>query len=307
MDWHSLIGGFKAYLQLERSLSPHSVAAYLRDVKSLRDYCQENTPETGPLNVTVQTIEGFLVWLNQMELSARTQARVLSGLRAFYKYLLLEDITDHDPLELIEGPRLDQKLPDVLTVEEIDRIFAAIDLSHPTGVRNRAMLETLYASGLRVSELIHLRISCLYPDIGLIKVLGKNNKERLVPIGSSALRHIGFYLDGERRGMLNIKKGCEDFVFLSRRGSALTRVMVFQIVKDLARRAGITTHVSPHTFRHAFATHLVEGGADLRAVQEMLGHSSIVTTEIYTHLNTDYLKATVLQFHPLHRNKGDKG
>lgn len=301
MDWHSAITGFSAYLRLERSLSGHSVEAYIRDVRSLRDYCQEYADKIGPLSVTLPTIEGFLAWLNTLELSARTQSRVLSGLRAFYKYLLVEDMINYDPLELIEGPRLDQKLPDVLSYEEIEAILAAVDLSHPQGTRNRAMIETLYASGLRVSELISLKISNLFPDVGMLKVLGKNNKERLVPIGRDALKHISFYMEGDRARMLNIKKGSEDFVFLNRRGNALTRVMVFQIVKDLVRKAGITKQISPHTFRHSFATHLVEGGADLRAVQEMLGHSSIVTTEIYTHLNTDFLKATVLQYHPMHR------
>ncbi len=304
MDWHSAIIGFSSYLRLERSLSIHSVEAYLRDVRSMRDYCQLYADSTGPLTVTLHTVEGFLAWLNTLGLSARSQSRILSGLRAFYKYLLVEDLINHDPMELIEGPRLDQKLPDVLSYEEIERILAVIDLSHPQGTRNRAMIETLYASGLRVSELVNLKISNLYNDIGMLKVLGKNNKERLVPIGREALRHIGLYLEGDRARMLNIRKGMEDFVFLNRRGSPLTRVMVFQIVKDLVRKAGITKRISPHTFRHSFATHLVEGGADLRAVQEMLGHSSIVTTEIYTHLNTDFLKATVLQYHPMHRNQG---
>ena len=301
MDWQSGIIGFKAYLKLERSLSVHSVDAYLRDVRSLRDYCEEEASGTNPLQVTMQTIEGFIAWLNSLHLSARTQARVLSGIRAFYKYLLLEDLVTEDPLELIEGPRLDQKLPDVLSFDDIEQLLAAIDLSHPQGTRNRAMIETLYACGLRVSELVNLKISNIYAESGLIKVLGKNNKERLVPIGSDALKHIHLYLEGDRRGMLHVQKGFEDHVFLNRRGKGLTRVMVFTIVKDLAKRAGIRKHVSPHTFRHSFATHLVEGGADLRAVQEMLGHSSIVTTEIYTHLNTDYLRETVLQFHPRHR------
>jgi integrase/recombinase XerD len=228
---------------------------------------------------------------------------MLSGLRTFYKFLLIEDLIDHDPMELVEGPRLDQKLPDVLSFDEIERLLAAIDLSHPQGTRNKAIIETLYACGLRVSELVNLKISNVFPDIGLIKVLGKNNKERLVPIGSDALKHMHLYLEGDRAGMLNIQKGAEDCVFLNRRGNRLTRVMIFQIVKDLARRAGITKRISPHTFRHSFATHLVEGGADLRAVQEMLGHSSIVTTEIYTHLNTDFLKSMVLQYHPMHRNQ----
>lgn len=302
MDWHSAITGFSAYLRLERSLASHSVEAYLRDVRSLRDYCHQYAETVGPLSVTLQTIEGFLAWLNTLGLSARTQSRVLSGLRAFYKYLLVEDMINYDPLELIEGPRLDQKLPDVLSYEEIEAILAAIDLSHPQGTRNRAMIETLYASGLRVSELISLKISNLFADVGMLKVLGKNSKERLVPIGNDALKHIRLYMEGDRARMLNIKKGSEDFVFLNRRGNPLTRVMVFQIVKDLVKKAGISKQISPHTFRHSFATHLVEGGADLRAVQEMLGHSSIVTTEIYTHLNTDFLKATVLQYHPMHRH-----
>jgi integrase/recombinase XerD len=249
------------------------------------------------------TIEGFLEWLNGLEMSARSQSRILSGLRSFYKYLLLEDLVDKDPLELIEGPRLDQKLPDVLSYDDIVQILAAIDLSHPQGTRNRAIIETLYACGLRVSELIHLKISCVYRDAGLIKVLGKGNKERLVPSGDDALKYIDQYLTTDRARMLNIRKGFEDHVFLNRRGSGISRVSIFNIVKEVARMAGITKHISPHTFRHSFATHLVEGGADLRAVQEMLGHSSIVTTEIYTHLNTDYLKETVIQFHPMHRSR----
>lgn len=301
MDWHSALIGFHAYLKLERSLSAHSIEAYLRDTRSLRDYCQQYATGIGPLAVNLSTAEGFLAWLNTLGLSARSQSRILSGLRAFYKYLLVEDMIDRDPLELIEGPRLDQKLPEVLSYEEIESILNIIDLSHPQGTRNRAIIETLYACGIRVSELITLKISHLYRDIGMIKVLGKNNKERLVPIGSDAIKHITLYLEADRSRMLNIKKGAEDFVFLNRRGSPLTRVMVFQIVKELVRKAGITKTISPHTFRHSFATHLVEGGADLRAVQEMLGHSSIITTEIYTHLNSEYLRATVLQYHPMHR------
>jgi integrase/recombinase XerD len=301
MDWHSALTGFHAYLKLERSLSAHSVEAYLRDTRSLRDYCQQYSNGIGPLAVNLNTAEGFLAWLNTLGLSARSQSRILSGLRAFFKYLLVEDMIDRDPLELIEGPRLDQKLPEVLSYEEIESILNIIDLSHPQGTRNRAIIETLYACGIRVSELITLKISHLYRDIGMIKVLGKNNKERLVPIGRDAIKHITLYLEGDRARMLNIKKGAEDFVFLNRRGNPLTRVMVFQIVKELVRKAGITKTISPHTFRHSFATHLVEGGADLRAVQEMLGHSSIITTEIYTHLNSEYLRATVLQYHPMHK------
>jgi integrase/recombinase XerD len=301
MDWRSAINGFKAFLKIERSLSPHSVEAYLSDVRQLAVYLEESAPDTNPVNVTQAHIQGFIEKLNDLELSARTQSRFLSGLRAFYRYLFIEEAIFQDPMELIDGPKLDRKLPEVLSYDEIQSMIQCIDLSHPQGTRNKAIIETLYACGLRVSELTGLRISHLYMDIGLVKVLGKNNKERLVPIGTQALRHIGFYLDGVRRGMLDVQPGNQDILFLSRRGKALSRVMVFNIVKELALIAGIEKKVSPHTFRHSFATHLVEGGADLRAVQEMLGHASITTTEIYTHMDTDYLRETILSFHP--RNK----
>lgn len=301
MDWKSAINGFKAFLKIERSLSPHSVEAYLSDVQQLATFLLETAPGTNPLNVTQDHILAFIERLNALELSARTQSRFLSGLRAFYKYLFIEDAIVNDPMELIDGPKLDRKLPEVLGYDEIQDMIQCIDLSHPQGTRNKAIIETLYACGLRVSELTGLRLSHLYRDIGFVKVLGKNDKERLVPIGSQALKHIEYYLDGERRGMLNVQPGSQDILFLNRRGKGLSRVMVFNIVKDLARMAGIKKKVSPHTFRHSFATHLVEGGADLRAVQEMLGHASITTTEIYTHLDTDFLRETILSFHP--RNK----
>ena len=302
MDWRSTIEGFKTYLRLERSMSKHTVAAYLRDVRELAGFMQEEFPETLPTSVERSHIEAFLASLNDTGLSLRTQSRMLSGLRAYYKYLFLEDLITYDPLELIEGPRLARSLPEVLDYEEIQAMIACIDHSLPQGTRDRAIIETLYACGLRVSELISLQLSNLYMDLGMIKVRGKNNKERLVPIGKHALKHIRFYVEGPRSQLPVIKPGNEDIVFLNRRGSALSRVFVFTLVKDLAKKAEINKPVSPHTFRHSFATHLVEGGADLRAVQEMLGHASITTTEIYTHLDTDYLRETISMFHP--RGKG---
>lgn len=303
MDWHSVIQGFKAYLMLERSLSKHSVEAYLMDVEKLYQFAQTLPEPPSPSDITPDQMDAFIRWLHEFGLDVRTQSRILSGLRAFYKYLLIEELTDTDPMEMIQGPKLDQHLPVVLSVEEIDSILSAIDLSHPQGTRNRAMLEVLYACGLRVSELTQLRISNLYLDIGVIKVLGKGDKERLVPVGSEAIKHLRLYIETDRRTQSNIAKGQEDIVFLNRRGNALTRNMVFMIIRDAATKAGITRQVSPHSFRHSFATHLVEGGADLRAVQEMLGHVSITTTEIYTHLNTDYLRDTILTFHPRNQTK----
>ena len=301
MDWRSTIEGYRAYLKLERSMSQHTVDAYLHDVTQLASFMEQEYQGLSPVRVTQGHIEEFLAWLNDLNLGLRTQSRILSGIRGFYKYLFLEDLITDDPVELIEGPRLEKYLPEVLSYEEIQSMIACIDHSHPQGTRNRAIIETLYACGLRVSELIKLKLSNVYPEAGFIKVFGKNRKERLVPIGSHALKHITFYTDGPRRALPVIKPGNEDILFLNRRGSALTRVMVFHIVKDLATRAGISKEVSPHTFRHSFATHLVEGGADLMAVQEMLGHASITTTEIYTHLDTDFLRETILQYHPLNR------
>lgn len=303
MDWHSVIQGFKAYLMLERSLSKHSVDAYIMDVEKLYQYAQTLSKPPSPVEITHSHMEAFIRWLYEFRLDARTQSRILSGLRAFYKYLLIEGLTATDPMELIQGPRLGRHLPTVLSIDEIDSILSAIDLSHPQGTRNRAMLEVLYACGLRVSELTQLRISNLYLDVGVIKVLGKGDKERLVPVGSEAIKQLSLYLETDRRTQSNIYKGQEDIVFLNRRGKALTRNMVFMIIRDAAMKAGITKQVSPHSFRHSFATHLVEGGADLRAVQEMMGHASITTTEIYTHLNTDYLRDTIMTFHPRNQTK----
>ncbi|MEM1320179.1 MAG: site-specific tyrosine recombinase XerD [Bacteroidota bacterium] len=301
MNWTPAIKGFQSYLLLERSLSPHSIEAYLRDVRKLYQFLQLQGWELGPQEVTIDHLEAFIFQLNDLGLGARSQARLLSGIKAFYRYLLMEDLTDTDPTELLEGPRLQRKIPEVLSYEEVSKILAAIDLSEPQGTRNRAMLETLYACGLRVSELTDLRISNLYLDINFIKVIGKNNKERIVPIGEEAVKHIQLYQEAVRRTQENMHPDHENILFLNRRGKKLSRVMVFNIVKQASRRAGISKTVSPHTFRHSFATHLIEGGADLKAVQDMLGHESITTTEIYTHLDQDYLKDTIMTFHP--RNK----
>jgi len=283
---------------LERSLSANSVEAYIRDTSKLVDFLEIKGYNINALQLELKHLEEFILWINELGLGERTQARIISGLKAFYKYLLVEDLTDFAPTDLLEGPRLERKIPEVLSIEEVNSLLAAIDLSEPHGTRNRAMLETLYACGLRVSELINLKMTNLYEEIGFIKVIGKNDKERIVPIGESALKHIRFYIDGVRRSQMNIHKDHENILFLNRRGKRLSRVMVFMIVKDLVKIAGITKTVSPHTFRHSFATHLVEGGADLKAVQDMLGHESITTTEIYTHLDRDYLRETILNFHP---------
>lgn len=297
MDWHSTIKGFKAYLQLERSLSGNSVEAYLHDVALLKQFMELKYPSLTPDVVSSAHLQEFILFINEMGLGDQSQARILSGIRAFYKYLLMEDLIKDNPTTLLEGPKLRRKLPDVLHVNEIDQLFSAIDHSKADGVRNRAILETLYGCGLRVTELVSLKISNLYFDVGFIKVTGKGNKERLIPIGSEAIKHINFYRQGVR-SKLNIRNGFEDTLFLNRNGSMLTRVYIFMMIKALAIKAGIKKSISPHTFRHSFATHLVEGGADLRAVQEMLGHESIITTEIYTHLDSDFLRQTLQQFHP---------
>jgi integrase/recombinase XerD len=253
--------------------------------------------ELSPGQVTYACLQDFIIYLNKIGLGDRSQARIISGIRAFYRFLILEDLVTDDPTELIEGPKLKRKIPDVLSFEEIETMLQLVDLSEETGHRNRAILETLYACGLRVSELVNLKLSNYYPDIEYIKVLGKNNKERIVPISAEAIKHNNYYINNYR-SKLNIQAGYEDYMFLNRRGKGLTRVMIFTIIKDLAEQAGIKKKVSPHTFRHSFATHLVEGGADLRAVQDMLGHESILTTEIYTHLDQSYLRDTILKFHP---------
>lgn len=297
MSWQSYIKGFRSYLQLERSLSGNSVEAYEHDIEKLYQYVQHKGLSGGPDLIKLADLQDFLKWINELGMSARSQARMLSGIKSFYKYLLIENIVRDDPTTLLEGPKLGRKLPDFLSVEEVNAIIAAIDLSKPEGERNKAMLETLYSSGLRVSELVGLKKSNLHPEIGLLRVTGKGNKERLVPVGSVALKQIAVY-ENSYRNKLQIKPGHEDILFLNRRGAKMTRVMVFTIIKDLVKAAGIKKSISPHTFRHSFATHLIEGGADLRAVQEMLGHESITTTEIYTHLDREYLRSAILQFHP---------
>lgn len=288
---------FKTYLRLERSLSANTIEAYLHDVGKLVQYLAAHELKKNPIEIDSDDLKKFIVWVNLLGMLPPTQARVISGLKAFYKYLLLEDLISIDPSALLESPRLSRKLPDTLNIIEINNLIAAIDLSKTEGMRNKAMLEVLYGCGLRVSELCSLRISNLFLDVDFIKITGKGNKERLVPIGSEAIKFLKIYIS-ENRIHIKIKPGKEDFVFLNNRGNPLSRVMVFLIVKNLAIETGLKKSVSPHTFRHSFATHLVEGGADLRAVQEMLGHESITTTEIYTHLDREYLRETIIQYHP---------
>lgn len=299
MDWDSTISGFISFLTLEKGLSGNSIEAYERDVRRMALYLARELKVTSPTKVETVHLEKFLHLLHDLEISSRSQARNLSAIRSFFQYLILEDIMTADPTELINGPKAERYLPEVLTYEEIRQMIESIDLSHPQGTRNVAIIETLYACGLRVSELTSLRISHVYPDLQMIRVIGKNNKERLVPIGDSALHHIRLYLEGDRNRMMNIDAASRDILFLNRRGKKLSRVMIFNIIKDTAAHAGITKIISPHSLRHSFATHLVEGGADLRAVQEMLGHASITTTEIYTHIQADYLRETIQRFHPL--------
>jgi integrase/recombinase XerD len=298
MTWPTAIQQFRAYLLYERSLSPNTLEAYLNDVQKFVQYLELEQATLGPLAVRRTDLEQFILWVNRLGLEASSQARLISGLRAFYKFLLVEDMLDEDPTEMLESPRLNRKMPDVLSLHDIQRMLAAIDLSEPQGTRNRAIIETLYACGLRVSELVNLRMTNLFLEAGFVKVLGKNDKERLVPIGGEAVKYLRMYLDHIRNKQEQIKPGEENFVFLNNRGARLSRVMVFIIVKELAAQAGISKNISPHTFRHSFATHLVEGGADLKAVQDMLGHESITTTEIYTHLDTEYLKETIYLYHP---------
>lgn len=297
MDWISSIKGFKQYLKLEKSLSQNSIDAYMRDIEKLHQYLEITGNTTPPDKISLHQLEQFNQYIHKLGLNDRSQARIISGVRAFYKYLLMEDVMNNDPTELLEGPKLSRKLPDTLSFEEINAVISALDLSTAEGVRNKAMLETLYSCGLRVSELVSLKISNLFLDVEFIKVVGKGNKERLIPIGNDAIKHINIYRNTVRN-QIAIQKGSEDFLFLNRRGKPLSRVMVFIIIKDCVAKAGITKSISPHTFRHSFATHLVEGGADLRAVQEMLGHESITTTEIYTHLDREFLRETILKFHP---------
>jgi integrase/recombinase XerD len=297
LTWTTAIESFRAYLLLERSMSPNTIDAYLNDVKKLVRYLEITGQSILPLTASADDLTRFILWVNDLGLESSSQSRIISGLRAFYKFLLMEDMLDYDPTLLLDSPRHQRKIPEVLSIDEVQQILLQIDLSEPLGVRNRAIIETLYASGLRVSELTELKLRQIYAQEGFLRVIGKNNKERLVPIGDGALQYIQMYLE-HIRSKQDIQPGHEQYVFLNRRGAKLTRVMVFYIIKDAVGAAGILKNVSPHSFRHSFATHLVEGGADLKAVQDMMGHESITTTEIYTHLDTEYLKETIQLFHP---------
>ena len=297
MNWDILIKQFKNYLQLERSLSGNSIEAYVHDIVKLRQFLEISNASLSPQKVKQKDLQEFIEYINELGLAPHSQARLLSGIKAFYKFLLIEEEIENDPSALIEGPKLGRKLPDTLHFHEIEALLNSIDLSTLEGARNRSMLETLYSSGLRVTELVELKINNLFFDEGFIKVIGKGNKERYVPIGGDAMKYMKIYLE-EIRVHIPVQKGFENFVYLNRRGKKLTREMVFIIIKNLAKAIGLNKSISPHTFRHSFATHLIEGGADLRAVQEMLGHASITTTEIYTHLDRDYLKEIIKTFHP---------
>ena len=295
MSWESTILGFKSYLTIERSLSTNSVDAYIRDVKKLADFAIEK--EKTELEIKKNDLSEFIYNISKSGLATRSQSRIISGIKAFYKYLIMEDYITVDPTELLESPKIGMKLPDTLSIKEIDRLIAAIDLSKAEGERNRAILEMLYSCGLRVTELITLKLSNVSFIEGFIKVVGKGNKERLAPIGNTSLKYLNIYIN-EIRNHQKIQKGHEDIIFLNRRGKQLTRVMIFTIIKKLAEKISLKKNISPHTFRHSFATHLIQGGADLRAVQEMLGHESITTTEIYTHIDKEYLREAIITFHP---------
>ncbi|MFT3946406.1 MAG: site-specific tyrosine recombinase XerD [Agriterribacter sp.] len=295
--WESYKNGFSAYLQLEKSLSNNSIEAYVHDIEKLTGFMQLKSIQKNPAQITLQDLQQFIKWIAALNMTASSQARIISGLKAFYKYCQTEQITTKDPTLLLEAPKLKRALPDTLSFEEIELIIKQVDQSKPEGVRNKALLETMYSCGLRVSEAVELKISQLYFDVGFIRVVGKGDKERLIPIGRDAVKYINIYRETVRNQVV-IKKGEEDILFLNRRGSRMTRVMIFLVIKDLVSKANIKKNISPHTLRHSFATHLVEGGADLRAVQEMLGHESITTTEIYTHLDRDYLRDTLQRFHP---------
>jgi len=297
LDWRSAIKGFQAYLKLEKGLADNSIEAYSRDIDKLCQYADIQPNKLHPEAFTLNDLRQFINWINELGMIPSSQARILSGIKAFYKYLLVEDIIKNNPAELLESPKKIRKLPDTLSYQDINRLIEAIDLSKPDGPRNKAIIEVLYSCGLRVSELTELKLSNLYLEIEFIKVVGKGNKERLVPIGGEAIKALKIWIE-QVRVHTPIKKGEDDMVFLNRRGSRISRVYIFMLIKQLAQLAGIKKSISPHTLRHSFATHLVEGGADLRAVQEMLGHESITTTEIYTHLDREYLKETIISYHP---------
>jgi integrase/recombinase XerD len=295
--WQTYIKGYKSYLQLEKSLSRHSIEAYLHDIDLFSVFLNEHFPELPFEKIELEHLQQFLASASLQEFAAASQARIISGIKSFFKYLILEDILKTNPTDLLEAPKLKRSLPDVLGIEEVELLLASIDHSKPEGQRNRAILEVMYSSGLRVSEVINLEITNLYLDIGFIRVIGKGNKERLVPVGDEAVKYINLYKENIRVHQ-EPKKGFENTLFLNRRGASLSRVMIFYIIKEAGLNAGIKKNIHPHTLRHSFATHLVEGGADLRAVQEMLGHESITTTEIYTHLDRNFLRMTLEKYHP---------
>jgi integrase/recombinase XerD len=296
MKWMTALNDYQLFLKIEKGLAKNSIDSYSLDVKKLISFLEEHNIQTSPITIDAETIKEFIYQVAN-ELNARSQARLISGLRNFFDYLIFEDYRKDNPTELLEPPKIGRKLPDTLTVEEIDAIISSIDLSTPLGERNRTILETLYSCGLRVSELIDLKVSDLFFEEGFIRVIGKGNKQRFVPINSYTQKYINLYLQNNRP-LIKVQKGFEDTVFLNRRGKKLTRVMIFTIIKDLTLEAGIEKKISPHTFRHSFATHLLERGADLRAIQQMLGHESITTTEIYMHLDKSFLKQVMHTFHP---------
>jgi len=297
MMWSEYLDGYKSYLQLEKSLSINTVDAYLKDIKKFTDYLKDNGFSKKPGDVTQEKIREFIDYINELGMSASSQARALSGIKSFFKYLLIQDEIERDPSSMIETPKIGRKLPVVLTPDEVDALVLAIDLKSETGYRNRAILEVLYGCGIRVTELVNLKLTDVHFDEGFIKVQGKGNKERLIPLGQKAKDTINAYLENYRV-TLKIDKKSENILFLNRRGKQMTRVMIFTIIKDLAVKIDLQKNISPHTFRHSFATHLMEGGADLRAIQDMLGHESITTTEVYTHLDKEFLKDTIMRFHP---------
>jgi integrase/recombinase XerD len=297
MSEHHYIPSFTTYLTLEKGLSTASVAAYKQDLKKLLEYLEIQAIEKSLVALSLEDLQAYITYLNELGLSVNSQARMISGLKAFYAFLILEDLVLEDPTLLLMAPKLTRHLPAVLSASEIEQMVGEIDHSKKEGLRNRAIIEVLYACGLRVSELTNLKLSNLYLEVGFLKVIGKGNKERMIPIGETAIKHLAFYLH-ERDQMSNIHPDSKNIVFLNRRGKQLTRVMIFIIVKDLAKKAAIDKKISPHTFRHSFATHLIEGGANLKVIQDLLGHKSIVTTEIYTHMDMSFLRETVQQFHP---------
>jgi len=296
ITWEFTINEFINFLKLERALSGNSIEAYKNDIKKFIQYLEAKGLSLLPHQIESEHLQNFIHWINELGISPRSQSRVISGIKSFYKYLLIENYIQKDPTELLETPKIGRELPKVLTVDEIDKLIQAIDLSQAEGQRNKAIIETIYSCGLRVSELINLKLSNLHFDEGFIRIVGKGNKERLIPISQKAIKEINLYF--EDRNKLSVNPGHEDILFLNRRGKQLTRVMVFTIIKRLAEKAGLSKDISPHTLRHSFATHLIEGGADLRAIQEMLGHESIITTEIYTHLDREYLRDTIIEHHP---------